>query len=68
MSKKELEFIISVIELKYDIKERNTIYKIKQLIKKHFNKIVDEQDISLFYGLTENYEKESKRFEYGITF
>ena len=57
----ELEWAINLMEAEYFRELRNTPKKMAALISMNFDVICDDSDISSFFGLTENYELESKK-------
>lgn len=61
----ELQIMIILIEGEYQIHERNTAEKMSKLIKKEFDKVVSENEINHFYGLTEDYERINRAIEHG---
>lgn len=64
----ELQTMIILIEDKYNRIERNTPEKMSKLILKEFNKRISENEILNFYGLNEDYERQSNQIEYGRYF
>lgn len=61
----DLEIMIILIEGEYFRSERNTAEKMKNLLLKEFGYEISKDEILRFYGLTEDYEMESKRIENG---
>lgn len=60
----DLELMIILIEGEYPRSERNTPFKMKNLILKEFNISYSEQDILKFYGLVEDYSMQNRQVEY----
>ena len=61
----DLEIMIILIEGEYSRTDRNTTLKMKALLLKEFDYSATEQEILKVYGLSEDYETESRKVEYG---
>jgi len=61
----DLHIMIILIEGEYSRESRNTPSKMKALLLKEFEVNVSEKEILFEYGITEDYEIESKRIENG---
>lgn len=61
----DLEVMIILIEGKYPKIERNSIFKMHELLKKEFNVNISFTDIEFFYGIHEDFEHLNRQIEYG---
>jgi len=64
-NREELEWAISLTEAEYPKEKRNTPEKMSRLIRANFDVKCESQDVANFFGLSENYERESNRINYG---
>ena len=62
--KEELGWAISLIEKEFLREDRNTLKKMSLLISSNFDVNCSEEDISLFFGISENYKFESLKIEF----